>query len=277
MLRAVNGHDVFYQHVHRIRVLTSFGVDLECLFEKSVVNSNLGNLINVIARETLNVTRDLGLVCTDRREHQQILQAAVITECRWLQHNRLEQLNQLVGQVCSHERLDGCRHVFGVGRFRHGHGRHLINQGAAMHIVFFQDRRPQLWLTTQNKVAGLMLVHGVIVSDGDKLSITEALGVCNVGQVRVTLLTVFTDDKGVVQVVFLEKGLRVLVAVNADLGHSIVQCLILTTRLDLLLEPGHNKLEPVALLDLVGKLIYRDGARHRLEDVLDDTLVAIHI
>ena len=98
-----------------------------------------------------------------------------------------------------------------------------------MHIVFFQDRRPQLWLTTQNQVAGLMLVHRVIVGDGDKLRITEALGVCNVGQVRVTLLTVFTDNEGVVQVVFFKKSLRILVAVNADLGHSIVQCLILTT------------------------------------------------
>ena len=67
MLRTINGHNVFYQHVHRIRVLTGLGVDLECLFEKSVVNGNLGNLIDVIARKTLNVTSHLGLVRADRR------------------------------------------------------------------------------------------------------------------------------------------------------------------------------------------------------------------
>ena len=45
----------------------------------------------------------------------------------------------------------------------------------------------------------------------------------------------------------------------------------------MLLEPGHNELETVALLDFVSKLIHRDGARHRVEYALDDTLVAIHI
>ena len=49
-----------------------------------------------------------------------------------------------------------------------------------MYIVTNKDLGPKLRLTAFNEVTGLLLKHGVVVGDNNKLVIAESLGVGNV-------------------------------------------------------------------------------------------------
>lgn len=63
-----------------------------------------------------------------------------------------------------------------------------------MHIVVYKNLSPEVKLAPLNQVTRLLLEHGVLVSDGDELLIAEALCVRDIRKVRVSLLTVFTDN-----------------------------------------------------------------------------------
>ena len=61
-------------------------------------------------------------------------------------------------------------------------------------------------------------------------------------------------------VVFFEEGLRVAIAVNVNLCHSIENCRILAATLDASLENRENRLQPVPLLHLMDKFFDREVA-----------------
>lgn len=75
----------------------------------------------------------------------------------------------------------------------------LVDQLATVDIVRHENLSPKLWLATLDEVARLLLEHRVLVRDRDELVVAEALGVCNVREVRVAGLAEFTDDKRLVQ------------------------------------------------------------------------------
>ncbi len=137
----------------------------ESLLVETVVGSDLGNLLNVVAIKTVDVVHDLALVGADGSKEQQVLQAAVVAECRWLQDDLLEQLDELVRQVGSHEGLDGSRDIVGVGRFGDGSRSHLLDKLAAVNVVRGKHLRPEVELTSLDEVASLVLEHGVVVGD----------------------------------------------------------------------------------------------------------------
>ena len=78
-------------------------------------------------------------------------------------------------------------------------------------------------------------------------------------------------------VVVLEERLRVVVAVDVDLGEGVEQRGLLQSERNLALKPRENELEPVALLDLVDKLLDGHRSRDRVEKSLDGPLVAVDI
>ena len=61
-------------------------------------------------------------------------------------------------------------------------------------------------------------------------------------------------------VVFFEEGLRVAIAVNVNLRHSIENCRILAATLDASLEPRENQLQPVPLPHLMDKFVDWEAA-----------------
>lgn len=111
-----------------------------------------------------------------------------------------------------------------------------------MNVVGDEDLCPKLGLATLDEVSRLLLEHGVLVRDSNEFIVAEALRVRDVREVRIASLTELADDKGLVEltcvqyectapyhiatmrkphVVLLEELLRVVVAVNVDLGESI--------------------------------------------------------
>jgi hypothetical protein len=148
---------------------------------------------------------------------------------------------------------------------------------AAVDALRVEDLGPEVDVTTLDEVASLVLVHLVLVGDVDELVIAEALGVGNVGEVRVALLAVLADNQRVVEVVLLEERLGVVVRVDRDLGNGVVDLLVGRALLDLLVEPGKDELEAVALLNLGDELIDGERAGDREEEVLDGGLVAVDV
>jgi hypothetical protein len=78
-------------------------------------------------------------------------------------------------------------------------------------------------------------------------------------------------------VVFLQEGLRVVVRINCNLGHRVVDRRIGLTLLNTGLEPRENQFETVTLLDFVNQLVDREGSGNRVEQVLDGSLVTVDI
>jgi hypothetical protein len=68
-------------------------------------------------------------------------------------------------------------------------------------------------------------------------------------------IQIVKPPNNVTYVVLLQERLRVVVAVNENLGHGIEDSRVLAARLHTSLQPRENKLQAVALLDLMNKLI----------------------
>jgi hypothetical protein len=76
---------------------------------------------------------------------------------------------------------------------------YLINELPTMKVVADQDLSPKLWLTTLDKITGLLFEHGVLVCDCDELIVTETFSVSNVCKVRVPGLAEFSDDERLIE------------------------------------------------------------------------------
>ena len=64
-------------------------------------------------------------------------------------------------------------------------------------------------------------------------------------------------------VILLQELLRVVVAVDVDLGNGIVDRGVLATSLHTRLKPRQNQLQPVARLNLLNKLVNGEVAGYR--------------
>jgi len=78
-------------------------------------------------------------------------------------------------------------------------------------------------------------------------------------------------------VVLLQERLGVVIRIDCDLGHRVVDRGIGLTLLDTGLEPREDQLETVTLLDLVNQLVDGEGSGNRVEQILDGSLVAVDI
>lgn len=71
----------------------------------------------------------------------------------------------------------------------------------------------------------------------DELQITLSSLISHTGQVRVSLLAVFSDDSAVVERVLLQEALGCVVAIDVDLGQCIVGSWLLASFMDTGLQP----------------------------------------
>ena len=67
---------------------------------------------------------------------------------------------------------------------------------------------------------------------------------------RVALFAVLADNTAVVELVLTQEALRVVVAVDVDLGEGVVRGWLLDAVVDARLQPWHEQLQAVALLNL---------------------------
>ena len=78
-------------------------------------------------------------------------------------------------------------------------------------------------------------------------------------------------------VVLLEELLRVVVAVDVDLGERVEDGWVLVTGLYAGLQPRQNQLEAIASLDLMYKLVDGEIARNRRQKGLDASLITVYV
>uniref|UniRef100_A0A8W7PT82 Uncharacterized protein n=1 Tax=Anopheles coluzzii TaxID=1518534 RepID=A0A8W7PT82_ANOCL len=94
---------------------------------------------------------------------------------------------------------------------------------------------------------------------------------------RIALLAVASHHAAVVELVFLQETLRIVVRVDVDLGQRVVGGRLHATFVDARLQPRQQQLQPVALLDLLHQLVGRELALHDQDQVLDDVLGAVDV
>lgn len=78
-------------------------------------------------------------------------------------------------------------------------------------------------------------------------------------------------------IVFLEELLRVVVAVNVDLGKSVENRWVLATSLHPSLKPRQDQLQSVPVLHFTNELIDREVTRDGGQERLDAGLVAVNV
>lgn len=110
-----------------------------------------------------------------------------------------------------HKCLDSDGHIIRINTLGDGSGNDLVDKGTAVDRFGVEDLCPEVDVASLNQVSSLVLVHLIFVGNIDELVITEALGVSDVGEVRVSLLAVLADDGGVIKVVLLEELFGVVV------------------------------------------------------------------
>ena len=89
----------------------------------------------------------------------------MLTEQRVLEDNLLQQLNELLGQVSTHECLHRTRHVLRILCLTESRLDHLIDQWAAEGVILNQDTPPQLSVTATDEIASLGLEQRVLVAN----------------------------------------------------------------------------------------------------------------
>lgn len=83
----------------------------------------------------------------------------------FIQHDLLEQLDELVWQVSRHEGLDCDRDILWVLGLTESSLDHLVDKLATVAVLNIEDNLPEFWVTTTNKVASLTLEQGVLIAD----------------------------------------------------------------------------------------------------------------
>mmetsp|Transcript_20370 Transcript_20370/g.72036 ORF Transcript_20370/g.72036 Transcript_20370/m.72036 type:complete len:1359 (-) Transcript_20370:1324-5400(-) len=285
--RAGQVADVVDEHARSLDVVVELLVDGEGLLEELVLlaHGDLGDLGPVEVVEALDVLhsaallRVLAVAALDGRQDQQVLQVLVLGEVAALQHQLLEQRQQLVRQVRLHERLDRVRHHLGVLRLRQRRAAHLVDHAAAVRVVRRQHTRPQLLVLALHEVARLILEQPVGVRHLDQLLVAaaRAAAVRDEGEERVELLAELADDGRVVVRVVREELLRVLVLHDVDLADGVVRVRVRRALRDALLQELLQQAQARARLDLLDERA--DGAlrAHAGDERLDEVLVAVEV
>ena len=274
----------------------------------------------VVVLELGDVAVDLGRVGADSSEHKELLEVFVVAEWRQLDDDVLEHFDELNGKIGLHEGSDGGGDIIRIGALGNSSGRdlertnehrsqstrnweaetNLVNELTAVVVARNQDLRPKLHPPPLDEITSLLLEHRVVVGQGNELVITEAFGVGDVGDRRVALLAVLSDNKRLVQlvavrkvyvskedfkggqetgayVVLSEERLRVVVAIDIDLGQRVEQSGVLLSTRNLALDPRKEQLETVPLLDLLDELLDGEDPHNAGKKVLDRSLVTANI
>mmetsp|Transcript_9515 Transcript_9515/g.21823 ORF Transcript_9515/g.21823 Transcript_9515/m.21823 type:complete len:509 (-) Transcript_9515:2161-3687(-) len=272
LLTAGHVAQVLQEHGDGVHLLVGLLVDHEGLLEQLVGDANAGDVRAVEVVQTVDVLHHAGLVGLDGSQDQQVLQVLVVAELGALEHNLLQELNQLVGQVGVHERLDSHGHFLSILARGQGSGHHLVDQLALELVVVSEHGGPQIEVLTLDQIASLGLEEAVLVGDSNELGVALAALVGDDSEMRVALLAVLTHNAGIVEAVALQELLGFARGVDVDFGEGVVEPWLLVVLVVASLQPGEEHLEAVAGLAHLDELV--DGAQvadlhdHGLDSVL---------
>lgn len=254
-LRALEVVLLLEEDLNSLDVLSELLVDAQGFVVELVLVllGNLGELLPVIVVQTVDVVHHSALVGLDRRQNQEVLEVSVVGEARVVEHNSLEELDELVRKLGGHEGLDGARDLVGVFGLRKGGGDNLVDDLLSVLVLRWEHLGPERLVLPFDQVSGLHPVEEVLVRHLDELLVALSPGplVGGEGQVGVPLLAVLADYLGVVVLVVDEEALWVLVDVNVDLGEGVVESWLLDPFVVPLLEPSLEHSEFASALELL--------------------------
>jgi len=75
----------------------------------------------------------------------------------------------------------------------------LVGQLTPVVVVWIENLSPEFQSPSFDEMPSLLLEHRVVVGHRDELLIAEAFCICNIGQRRIALLAVLSDDQWFVQ------------------------------------------------------------------------------
>ena len=82
-----------------------------------------------------------------------------------IQHNLLQQFDQLIWQVSCHEGLDSHGHILWVLGLTEGSLDHLVYEWTTIGVALIEDLSPEVSVTTPDQVAGLTLEQRVLIAN----------------------------------------------------------------------------------------------------------------
>mmetsp|Transcript_108987 Transcript_108987/g.351891 ORF Transcript_108987/g.351891 Transcript_108987/m.351891 type:complete len:1017 (-) Transcript_108987:616-3666(-) len=278
----LQGAEADEEGVHGLAVQVALLVDEEGLLVEAVRLSqrDLGDLGAVVAVQAVDVVHDPRLVGLDGREYEEVLQVPVLAEVGGLvEDDLLQELDELVGEVCGDEGLDRGRDLVGAAGLRQGGGHNLVDDVAAVLALRAQRQRPELGALALHEVASLQAEEAVLVRDVQQLLIAGPPGalVCSEGQVRVAVLAVLAHGGRVIPGIGLEECLRVPVRVDADLRQGIVQGRLLVALGRAAFEPREQQPQAVPPLGLCDQLLHGARGADALQEAPDEVLGAVQV
>jgi hypothetical protein len=85
-------------------------------------------------------------------------------------------------------------------------GHYLINQLSTIAVALLQNVLPQSGISSMDKIACLMLEHGVFIGNVNELIVTLSLLVTDVCEIRISLFAVFTNETRIIVLINGGKG-----------------------------------------------------------------------
>ena len=108
---------------------------------------------------------------------------------------------------------------------------YLVNKLMMMNILRDKDLYPKLLLSSFNQVMSLLLEHGVVVGNDDKLVVAEPFSIHNVGQVRVLRLTELSNYQRFIQLNYNQQRNRVSCRMLTLFSKECLGLLLLSIRI----------------------------------------------
>mmetsp|Transcript_12955 Transcript_12955/g.36409 ORF Transcript_12955/g.36409 Transcript_12955/m.36409 type:complete len:306 (+) Transcript_12955:758-1675(+) len=271
-MSTLQGTHLHQEHLDALHIELELLVDLKGLLIQFMLHSNLPNGWAIEVVEAVDVVLDAGLVALDGCNDEQVLQVGVGGEGRVLEHNLLQELDELCLELSCHEGLDAYRHILGVLALREGGAHHLVDELPAVLVVLLQDLAPQLRVLPLHHIAGLQLEQGVVVGALHEGIVAHAALVGHAGEVRVALLAVLAHRQRVVVGVGGEEVLRVVVGVDDDLAEGVVDVHVRGALAHQVLKEWAQQLKAVPGFDLSHERLDRQKAADAEDEVVDEVV-----
>ena len=268
---------VLDQHARRREVVVELAENGKRLLVQLAAHSDVAHRGAIEVVQPVDVVRHAARVRLDGRQDEQVLQVRVVAKRAVLQHDLLQQLDQLVRQVRRHERLDRHAHLLRVLALWQRGGHNLVDQLLAARVVRAQHVRPQRRVHALHHVARLQLEQAVAGGDVAELDVAAPLFVRHARQVGVALLAVAAQHQRLVVLVGQQEVLRVVVAVDDDLAHRVVHRRVRAPLVHQVLQEGVQHLQPVARLHLVHQRAHGQQGAHGEDERLDEALLRLRV
>lgn len=160
-----------------------------------------------------------------------------------MKDNLLQKRHQFSCQTSLHKWLDSSDDLFRVSALRQLSTDDLIDYFLSMVVSFRENHFPQIFRLASDQILSLDSVKRVSVSAVNEFSITlsRISLVSDNSKVRISILAEFSNNFSIIELISSQELLWVLMSINFDFGHSVVDSWDLNILRDSIFNPAfHN-------------------------------------